>query len=208
MLPRIAIIDQNTLEATGLKSIIADIVPMADVSIFASVEEMLREMACFPDETAHVFHFFVSSQILVAHADFFLQHQRQTIVLTAQPIVGPQFSHFHTLNTSQLEHDLIKAILQLHQYAHGNPHGSGFHHPGVSEAEENKPSADISPREAEVLTLVVKGYINKEIADRLCISLPTVITHRKNICDKLHLRSVSALTIYAVTHGIVSAEEI
>jgi DNA-binding NarL/FixJ family response regulator len=34
------------------------------------------------------------------------------------------------------------------------------------------------------------------------------VTHRKNICDKLHLRSVSALTIYAVTHGIVAAEDI
>jgi DNA-binding CsgD family transcriptional regulator len=72
------------------------------------------------------------------------------------------------------------------------------------------PSAEstLSARETQVLALVVKGLINKEIADRLCISLPTVVTHRKNICDKLHLRSVSALTIYAVTHGIVSAEDI
>ena len=207
LLPRIAIIDQNTLEATGLKSIISDIVPMADVSTFSTLEEMIQEERK-SDETVHFFHFFVSSQVLIAHADFFLKRQKQTIVLTSQPIVGRQFEHFHTLNTSQLEHNLIKAILQLHQHAHGNPQGSGFHHPGVSEAEENKPSADISPREAEVLALVVKGYINKEIADRLCISLPTVITHRKNICDKLHVRSVSALTIYAVTHGIVSAEEI
>ena len=59
-----------------------------------------------------------------------------------------------------------------------------------------------------MLALVAKGYINKEIADKLCISLPTVISHRKNICDKLHIRSVSALTIYAVTHGIVSVDEI
>ena len=66
----------------------------------------------------------------------------------------------------------------------------------------------LSARETEVLALIVRGFINKEIADRLSISLPTVITHRKNICDKLHLRSVSSLTIYAVTHGIVSAEEI
>ena len=59
-----------------------------------------------------------------------------------------------------------------------------------------------------MLSLVVRGFINKEIADQLCISLPTVITHRKNIYDKLHMRSVSSLTIYAVTHGLVSAEDI
>ena len=60
----------------------------------------------------------------------------------------------------------------------------------------------------EVLALVARGFLNKEIADQLCISLPTVISHRKNICEKLHLRSVSSLTIYAVTHGIVRIEDI
>jgi DNA-binding CsgD family transcriptional regulator len=67
---------------------------------------------------------------------------------------------------------------------------------------------EISQREAEVLSLVVKGYINKEIADRLNIGLATVVTHRKNITEKLGLKSVSALTIYAVTHGIVRVDEI
>jgi DNA-binding CsgD family transcriptional regulator len=66
----------------------------------------------------------------------------------------------------------------------------------------------LSQREQEVLALLVKGYINKEIADRLNISLATVVTHRKNITEKLGLKSVSALTIYAVTHGIVRVDEI
>ncbi len=176
-------------------------VPMADVSTFSSLEDMLQEENS-SDETAVFFHFFVSSQLLVAHADFFLQRQRQTIVLTSQPIAGRQFEHFHTLNTSQLEHELLKSILTLFQYGHG-----GQQRPQAPHIFENADTL-LSAREIEVLALVVKGCINKEIADRLCISLPTVITHRKNICDKLHLRSVSSLTIYAVTHGIVSAEEI
>lgn len=203
MLPRIAIIDQNTLEATGLKNIIGDIVPMADVSTFPNVEEMEKEI----DETAPFVHFFVSSQVLIEHADFFLKHQRQTIVLTAQPITGPQFSHFHTFNTSQLEHDLLKSILTLFQYAHGHPTGTSPKRTPIPIPRVSQ-EGTLSAREIEVLALVVRGHINKEIADRLCISLPTVVSHRKNICDKLHLRSVSALTIYAVTHGIVSAEEI
>ena len=54
----------------------------------------------------------------------------------------------------------------------------------------------LSAREIEVLVLITKGLINKEIADKLNISLTTVITHRKNITEKLGIKSVSGLTIY------------
>jgi len=51
-------------------------------------------------------------------------------------------------------------------------------------------------------------FINKEIAGRLNISITTVITHRKNIMEKLGMKSVSALTIYAVMHGYVDINKI
>ena len=65
-----------------------------------------------------------------------------------------------------------------------------------------------SAREIEVLVLITKGLINKEIADKLNISLTTVISHRKNITEKLGIKSVSGLTIYAVMHGYVEADRI
>ena len=55
---------------------------------------------------------------------------------------------------------------------------------------------------------MIKGRVNKEIADELHISLSTVIFHRNNICDKLNTRSVGRLTIYAVLNNIVSIAEI
>ena len=58
------------------------------------------------------------------------------------------------------------------------------------------------------MSLIVKGFINKEIGNMLNISLATVVTHRRNIMDKLGLKSVSALTIYAVTRGYVDIGEI
>jgi DNA-binding CsgD family transcriptional regulator len=67
---------------------------------------------------------------------------------------------------------------------------------------------DLSVREIEVLKLITKGLINKEIADRLGISLTTVISHRKNITEKLGIKSVSGLTIYAVMNGYVEADSI
>ena len=66
----------------------------------------------------------------------------------------------------------------------------------------------LSTREIEVLTLIVRGLTNKEIADRLCISTTTVISHRKNIMEKLNVRSVSGLTIYAVMNGYIEADRI
>ena len=86
----------------------------------------------------------------------------------------------------------------------GHPHGE---HLPTMDATTNKPNA-LTDRETEVLSLIAQGKINKEIADQLCIGLTTVITHRKNIQEKLGLKSVSALTIYAVTHGYVDINRI
>ena len=66
----------------------------------------------------------------------------------------------------------------------------------------------LTDREIEVMSLIVQGYINKEIAEKLNIALATVITLRKNIIEKLGFKSVSALTIYAVMHGYVDINNI
>ena len=89
----------------------------------------------------------------------------------------------------------------LEQHAHG--HGQNL--PTMPKVLQQKVLSD---REIEVMSLIVQGYINKEIADKLNIGLSTVITHRKNIMDKLGLKSVSALTIYAVMHGYVDINSI
>lgn len=67
---------------------------------------------------------------------------------------------------------------------------------------------EISQRELDVLKLVAQGYINKEIADRLNISLNTVLSHRKNITAKLGIKTVSGLIFYCISHGYLLADEI
>ena len=69
-----------------------------------------------------------------------------------------------------------------------------------------KPQAQknaLSMREIDVLRLVASGLTNKEIADALCISVNTVLTHRKNISAKLGIKSVSGLSLYAMMNGII-----
>ena len=56
--------------------------------------------------------------------------------------------------------------------------------------------------------LCLCGLANKQIADQLCISLNTVLTHRKNIARKLNIHSVAGLTIYAIVNKIVNIDEL
>ncbi|MBR4920987.1 MAG: helix-turn-helix transcriptional regulator [Prevotella sp.] len=61
----------------------------------------------------------------------------------------------------------------------------------------------LSERERDVIISLVQGMSNKEIADHLCISVNTVITHRRNIARKLQIHSPAGLTIYAIVNGLV-----
>lgn len=62
----------------------------------------------------------------------------------------------------------------------------------------------LTNREEEILRLIVKGYLNKEIAEKLNISHNTVLTHRKNIISKTEIKTVSGLTFYAIRKGLIS----
>jgi len=69
-------------------------------------------------------------------------------------------------------------------------------------------SAEIlSERETDVLKLLAQGMANKEIADKLNISVNTVITHRKKITQKTGIKTISGLTIYAVTQKMISVDD-
>ena len=193
--PKIAIIDPNTFAVIGLKGILQSILPIMMVDSFASVEEL---------KTAGIenyFHYFAAINIVVESRSFFQEIARKTIVLTTLNDPATHLSEFKCLCVNMPEEQLVKALLALEQYGH--PHGKNL--PNLPKALNSK---ILSDREIEVLSLVAQGKINKEIADQLNISLTTVISHRKNIQEKLGIKSVSALTIYAVMHGYVDINKI
>lgn len=66
----------------------------------------------------------------------------------------------------------------------------------------------LSDREKDVIVALVQGMANKEIADHLCISINTVITHRRNIARKLQIHSPAGLTIYAIINGLVDISSV
>ena len=193
--PRIAIVDPNTLSVLGLKQLLQTVMPIMTVDTFGSMAELT---ANHPEK---YFHFFVAMSIVLEHKEFFMAHRRKTIVLTLSLDTMSQLSEFHCLCINVPEQELVRSLLMLEQHAHGK----GENLPPMPKVLSQKILTD---REIEVMSLIVQGYINKEIADKLNIGLATVITHRKNIMEKLGMKSVSALTIYAVMHGYVDINAI
>lgn len=66
----------------------------------------------------------------------------------------------------------------------------------------------ISKRETEILRYLVIGLTNQEVADKLFLSVHTVMTHRKKITKKLGIKTVSGLTVYALMNNIVDIREV
>lgn len=108
-------------------------------------------------------------------------------------------------NTSPME--LVSAIERIHS-------GETFFMPDVAQAffEEYvlsggkvmQEARELSDREKEVLNLIVSGLANKEIADRLTLSVRTVEKHRQKIMQKLGIHKATELVKFAITRGLVS----
>ncbi|MBP5278751.1 MAG: response regulator transcription factor [Prevotella sp.] len=193
--PKVAIIDPNTLSALGLKSMLQNVMPIMTVETFGSFAELSA------NEPDSFYHYFVAMNVVLENMTFFTERRRKTIVLSPLASNLSPLEGFHSLCINVPESALVRSLLALEQHAHGK----GQHLPPMPQVLQQK---ILSDRELEVLALIVQGYINKEIADKLNIGLTTVITHRKNIMEKLGMKSVSALTIYAVMHGYVDINQI
>ena len=198
-----AIIDSNTLSAMGLKQLLCDIIPMAEVSVMRSYEELLLS------QPERFIHYFVASAIYFEHAQHFIKQPRRSIVLVHGDAY-PHLAGLQTLNVCQDEKSLVKDLMRLQSRGHAAhamppiPH----HIEGMPLTASPHAPAILSAREAEVAILLAKGFINKEVADQLHISLTTAISHRKNIMEKLHARSLADIIVHVVMSGLVNVEEL
>jgi two-component system response regulator NreC len=107
------------------------------------------------------------------------------------------------------ESDLVRAIRAVAE-------GKSFFSPAVSKVllddymrKLQRTGAEdsydlLTPREREILQLVAEGNSNKEIAATLNLSVYTIETHRANIMEKLKLKSLPELILYAVRKGIIA----
>lgn len=78
----------------------------------------------------------------------------------------------------------------------------------LSDETEIDEKEALSSREKEIISFVVQGFTNQEIADKLFLSIHTVMTHRRNIARKLQIHSATGLTIYAIVNKIVDLSDV
>ena len=179
---QIAIILPDTLQSIGLQSMLIDYFPPVEISHYPTFE-------AFSTSGNDTFdYYFTNAALFVLYADFFLPRRSKTMVLIDET-EGEG-------GLSATSHITIKAS-QLEQLFTGENNSIS--------SDNNK---ELSTRETDVLQLIVKGSTNKEIADKLNISLNTVLSHRKNITTKLGIKTVSGLTFYAIMNGIISGDDI
>lgn len=187
--PEIAIIDPNTLTCLGLTLLLNKVMPGAKVRSFT-------DFGAFIDDTPDLYtYYFITSQTFILYTAFFHSRSRKVIILVDGTQSNASHSPARILNVRQNEERMKRDLTCFLSGQKGNPF-------------EMKDDNGLTAREIEVLVLITKGLINKEIAEKLNISTTTVISHRKNIIEKLGIKSVSGLTIYAVMNGYVSPDRI
>ena len=196
MNPCFAIIDRKTLASIALKDILWEVFNHVEVFAYNSMESFIK------DSNRHFVHFFVDSDILFENMDEFEMLKQMTTVLTEGKNRILEKSGFLSLDTTMSEEDIMDSLMNLQNIGH-----YGTRRTGSDELTEEN-CRRLSQREKEVLRLMVKGLLNKEIAQELSISMNTVIFHRNNICEKLQTRSVGKLTVFAVLSGIVDIKDI
>ncbi len=189
--PVVAILAPNSLMGLGLRAMLEKMFPFA---LFQVCEAFSEIEASDPEDH---FHIFVMANIVVEHSEFFEARHSKTIVLTSGTPYARLLEGYPQINISASQEQIIMSLEQLHGAAHGSRPLYNIGMEGRQDRDEVSKES-LTPREVEVLQLLVEGLLNKEIASRLNIGLTTVISHRKNIVEKLGVKSLAGLTIYAV----------
>jgi len=119
--------------------------------------------------------------------------------------------HSHLLNVCSAEEitDAIFATVKGEKFFCGTILEQVFDDEinAVASEESSCDPVKISSRELEIVRLIAEGFTNKEIGDRLFISTHTVMTHRKNIMNKLGINNTAGLVIYAVQEKLISPDQ-
>lgn len=175
----LALVGLRALESLGIRSVVHGFSDIA-VESFGCFREF-KPVADKADA------FFVSADVFIGNIDFFMPRKSKTVVVGGCGGNDGMTQSPQMIFTDSDESEINAVVKNLI----------------ASLREEEIVPGELSQREKEVLKLIASGRINKEIADELCISVNTVITHRKNISAKLGIKSASGLSLYAVMNGII-----
>ena len=190
---RVAIVEPSIIIAEGLAKILLSSGEVDVVGIYPTLRDYAERRAARDVEVVVV----GSQAMRCAECSRVSQTELQgvTVVLLATTVVDEDMLRQAdgVINIYDNEAALLRKLRAAVEQGETNPYSD---------------SHDLSERERDVLILVAKGMANKEIADRLNISIHTVMSHRKNITHKTGIKSVAGLTVYALLNNLLDQNDV
>ena len=186
----IVIVSASDIILSGLNSMLGDFVNF-EVITAKSIEDLSN----YPHLSGYI--------ILIIEEELYrssYQYIKKSLLHTAESFTFL----LRTAHTLMLESNEI-GVFEAHESIYSKITGR------INSFQRNTPEnkdTELSAREKEVLKSVAKGISNKEIANQLNISTHTVISHRKNICEKIGIKSAAGMTMYAVLKKIINIDEV
>lgn len=174
---KISLLGLPVITSYGLRALIEARWPQHQVLICSDTQKGVAEAECY----------IVSASVLASMARFFMSRLDRVLLLTFsahtdEPVMA-------MLSPFASEQDIYRQLEKLFSTASA-----------VSAEHSHVP---LTSREIDVIKLTAAGQTSRQIADNLCISTNTVLTHRKNIASKTGLHTVSAITHFAMLHGLL-----
>ena len=143
-----------------------------------------------------------------------MSYEEQTVFPYVESLLSGEKNTAYSIDIFRRQHDQIDIKLRelkniiIKYYPSGSSNELNGVLFDIFNCEHELASHNAVEDEKEIIVCVVKGMTNKQIADALCISAHTVITHRRNIAAKLQIHSAAGLTIYAIVNKLVELSEI
>ena len=192
---RIVIAEKSYIIRTGLEKIIEDFFNMRVVHHEENPDNIGKVISEFKPHIV-----IINMKLLDELApDFIKTSYRDSaplfIALAGTNRSIPEDNHFDAI--INIDQDKALVVDTLNKLIEENELGS-----------DSNSNNDLSERERSVVREIGLGSTNKEMAEKLFISVHTVVTHRKNITRKLGIKSVSGLTVYALLNKIITTDEV
>ncbi len=183
---KVLIINNSYVISSGLQNILNEITEITYSNIEFNEKNLLNDVAKFNPEL-----------LIINELVFkFLKLEKQTTT-NVLIVIGDENKESHKYFINTLNDNKSTVISLIRKCITEN-----FEKPTKIKNES------LSSRENEIIKYVAIGFTNQEIADKLFISKYTVITHRKNITNKLNIKTVSGLTVYAILNNIIDINDV
>jgi DNA-binding NarL/FixJ family response regulator len=210
-MPRILIADDHAIARRGLKEILADSIPLADIDTAASAEELLGKVMQqnwdvvisdinMPgrsglDILQEINKNFPELPVLIVSV-----HTEEEYAIRVIKAGGAGFLN----KDDAVEEELAKAVKTILS-------GKKYITPSVAERladelankEDKKPHQLLSDRELHIFRLLAKGIGTRDIADKLSLSVNTVGTYRSRILSKMNFKSNAEIIRYAIANDLI-----